>query len=239
MNRSTLYCCPAYNERGVEIPPPGWMQAPVIFTRHDGTRVERIEKINLTTGDRYVDDPMKLVAFKCGALVCWLPIFVLNFIIFNAVRGVSVITTEVVDSTYAMLERPEKENILNRIKRLGHEIPATLIETIKKLCAAPFYGLAMIGASAYGLVFPYVGREYVAKVESSWRELSPRADILRQHSEVEFLEAMSTVFRKRQAPYTFYLAHCFQPLGNVRDPHIESINGVAIRQFLQLHNFQV
>lgn len=225
----SLICCPLESGReGGELVPFGWDRMEVAVQKR-GKELKRVELIDLSTGKRYLDEPLLKIAFKCFLIAIGLFPFTLAYIGFQALRAPILMTTTLIRSSVELICNFGSESILNFTVSLLYEIPAVLIQGIANAVRAPFYAIRMGFAALYGIVFPLQGRVSVGEIEKQWRfNASRRLDPWHRGDDTQRAQAWNSLFTDRHSPYVFFLAYCFQSFGKIDDPQV--VSAVPLRE---------
>src|SRR5579872_6099400 len=126
----------------VERLPPGWATADVTLRHTDGRLTHRTEIIDLrsTPNNRYLHEPVAMIAFKC-------------FLLFAA----KVPLYFLVYSAYQILRTP--------IVAILHLSSTALVKEIWAIARIPFYFIALELAALYGILKPLEGRALFNELE--------------------------------------------------------------------------
>lgn len=173
----------------------------------DGNVIEKRRLLDASTGEFYNDDPIEDVWGKVAAIPIGLPVYTAGQMIWSAGRffidvpavAIKAIRQFVIDWQKGRPEGKLKEDFLDRITT---EIPHRLKTNLRHFFTAPIFAIGVLGTALHGLINPFEGRKWEAKVEHMWEDnVSYKEDA-----------RLKGIWGK-----TLYLAFCFQPLGNLHE----------------------
>lgn len=179
-----------------EILPQGWVYADISYNHRNGTTGRRIEIIETATENRFLNEPMNVIACKCGALfLLGLPAYFIGYTLFHLVRI--------------------------PLALMYHRSVSLFCKAIWNVARAPFYFVGLEFAALYGVFHPLEGRSLFAQIEGALHcGKSRREDFRDQKIEQSDLDFLKNAFLESENEMTFFAGHCMQPLGNLRDLHI-------------------
>lgn len=166
----------------IESLPTGWINVEVALNREPG---RRYEILNLTTGLRYRQEPLKMIACKCFGLFFLNPFYFAIYVTFHLVRLVIA-------------------PIANRSLEL-------LTQQIWALVRIPFYFLSMQCAALYGTVQPLEGRAMIGRLESLLHDGKNRNQALDWVEEIS-LEWVASKWVATNLDGCVFVAPCMQPI---------------------------
>lgn len=158
------------------------------------TGKKRYEIIDRSTGERYRQEPITMIAFKCFLLSLATPYYLSGYMAFHLARIPFAIISE------------------RSLK--------TLLPSIKAVVKAPFYAIAFEFAALYGIFKPLEGRALLSKIELRWHEKTRKQNVaLLNQTDSEILWNGLT---QTDYPYVLHLAPCMQSLGSIHDEGIKA-----------------
>lgn len=176
----------------LEVLPNGWANAKVSFKNR-----ERYEIVHLKSNTRYLQEPMKLVAFKCFELfLVGLPLYFLCYAAFHLVR-LPVVT-------------------------LLNGSPKAFLKQIWTLVRIPFYWISLMFAALYGAFNPLEGRALFGALENSLHGKDRRSSVTYK-SEFECLNQTWASLSTVEDEQTFYIGICMQPYGKTNDSYLTKV----------------
>jgi hypothetical protein len=198
--------------------PPGvqgpWCQVMIATTNEDGIFIrddegeviERPRLLDVRTGDFYVEDTAEDVWGKCAAIPFGLPLYTAGQMIWSFGRFFVDIPAIALGAIRDFVSDWQKGHTLCELgrdyaKKITCDIPASMGKNVLHFIAAPFLAGGVLATAAYGIISPYEGRKWEAKVELCWE------------NDVSFKEDVR--WKGLWNARACYLAHCFQPRGNI------------------------
>lgn len=172
-----------------------------------GNVLEKRRLLDAQTGEFYNDDPIEDVWGKTASIPIGLPFYTAGQMIWSAGRffidiptvAIKAIQTFVIDWRKGISEDKLKKEFLGRITE---EIPFRMKTNLRHFVTAPIFAIGVLATAACGLFNPYEGRKWEAKVEHMWEDHASYKEDFR----------LKGIVAK-----AFYLAFCFQPLGNLNE----------------------
>ncbi len=186
-----------HGEYPIESLPSGWDNAQVFFRSRNGVdERRRIEILDLETNERYPQEPLVMIAFKCLGL--FLFVNTAYFVFYTIVQFARLFIVPVVN-----------------LSRLA------FFKEAQQVVKIPFFYIEMQFAALYGVFKPLEGRAYFAKLESDlhWGKTRKEAEQYRKE-EHSIFELAKDAFCNEDPETALFVAFCMQPLGRVDDPHI-------------------
>lgn len=198
--------------------PEGWRTYQVTLGRDGYTRLETFDE---KRGDRYVHEPMRMIAFKCVLLVLFTPVYLIGYLGFQFLRTPLTSGFVICQSLY----RTGKNPSLPQMKQLGKDCfltaPACFVRGMWAIVKAPFYAMALQGAALYGVFSPLEGRVWIGFLERNWHGTKGHRD------DFSYLLKTSSLSRStacslldKNFSHTLYLAFCMQSLGKIEDSYL-------------------
>lgn len=190
-------------EYPLEALPSGWANVNVDFRHTDGKITRRIEILDTRTQNRYLQEPMAMVAFKCfGLFVLVLPFY---FTFYTA---------------YHLIRLP--------IVTLLNLSPIAFLNQIWKISRIPIYFFALELAALYGIFYPLEGRAKFGDLESQLHDGKTRREAEQyQKRQIPPLqlgwEALSAVENRT----SLFVGFCLQSVGNTADPHLIKVEPLS------------
>jgi len=182
----------------LETLPEPWVNAKVTFQHQNGAYDHRFEIIDTTSGNRYLQEPMYLIAFKCFMLFSLvLPAY---YILYNFLHLIRIPTV----------------TILN----------LSLIDFVKQVWTvirAPFFYIALECAAIYGTFKPLEGRALFAEIESAWHDNKNRRESENYQKDRPFLNIIWEFLSQKEHSTALFIGFCMQPVGTVQDLHIINV----------------
>lgn len=223
---STVFpCCyteiPTYGTKEDATSTLGWRHTEVGKGKYTRDCLEDKEIGTLTP-----DDTLSIIAFKCTQ------IFFLGAALYTATAmACNVVITlplSLVKLCLKTIEEVGKQiSILDSALVIGKavvwDLPKTLLYVIWTVVRAPIFGIGVMFAALCGIFFPMQGRKWVAAVEHAWHDgVDYRMDFRHGMKKFEKIEdehkKSAQAFKELWEGRFYFLAFCFQPIGNIKDP---------------------
>lgn len=177
--------------------PHGWQNIQVVFRRSNGAaESRRFEILELSTGTRYSQEPLKMIATKCfGLFLLVQPVYFLFYLVMHLIRLPLV-----------------------PIVNLS---PFAFFKEAWKIVQIPFLFLAMEFAALYGIVRPLEGRALLGACEQILHDGKGRREALQyERTERPFFEYVKEALLGEDPQHAFFAGFCMQSLGKINDPHL-------------------
>lgn len=178
---------------------------------------------DIKTGDLYLDEPTYTVATKCFCVVLGMPFYTVGKMVWHAVKTPLEIGSIAIDAILKVGQLFLSGNYTEGAKEAyctlqrTFEVLSTGLFEIKK---APFFGLGCALTALYGVFKPYHGRKFEALLENAWQQGSSHKEDFRNVPARPDENCLTAFVKDLRDSHTFYLAHCFQIRGNIRNPLI-------------------
>jgi hypothetical protein len=196
---------------------------------HTSTTSERRQTAVITyvedikTGEMTLDEPHYVISFKCFLIALGMPFYAFGKMAWYTFKTPFEITAI---ATQAIIEAGRQfgygrfyqgfAELRKRISISSEKLGYGLVEIVK----APLFGLGGVLAALYGVVKPYHGRKIEAIIERAWQNGASYKEDLRQVPARPGENCWEAFVKDVIDAHPFYLAHCFQVRGNIRDANI-------------------
>jgi hypothetical protein len=176
--------------------PSGWVNVNVEFRHTDGKITRRIEILNTRNQNRYLQEPMAMISFKCfGLFVSIVPVYFLLYTTYHLIR-LPVVT------------------VLNLS-------PMAFFNQIWKIARIPIYFFALELAALYGVFCPLEGRAWFGYLESQLHNGKTRREAEQyQKRQIPPLQLGWESLLAVESRTSLFVAFCMQSIGNTADPHL-------------------
>ncbi len=184
--------------------PSEWFTAQVDYLSKSvkngiATRKELIDNRDPEHPIRTFNDKVQDIAIKCFLILFGLPFYTMGVMATHAVRCITLIGT-------------------NLVKCELSEIFLSLIQEVWAIAKAPIYAIAIEFYAIAGIVFPLTLRSVIAQLECDWSGSERYYDVRRAKNSEEADARLADYFTNRNSKTTFFLAFCFQPMGELNNP---------------------
>ena len=173
-----------------------WFTAQVNYTFNGRARakIQTIDNRDREHPIQMVDDPVSTIALKCFLILIGLPFYTLGVMATHTVRCFTLIGKNLSEGNFT-------------------EAFLSLIQEVWAVAKAPIYGLAIAFYAAVGILFPLPMRSVIAQLERDWSGSD------RSHSlcVLKTENGIRDYFFDRKSKNTVFLAHCFQPIGELNN----------------------
>ena len=222
---------PRYQTKEDEESSLGWRQTTVFKKFHNSNRGEvKTYLEEKATGNLTAKDTLSTITNKCAMIAIGVFFYAAAAMAFNVII---TLPSSLVNLCLLMIreigEQFKKGTPLDSLLVIGKvvlwQLPKTLLYIIWTVVRAPIFAVGVMFAAICGLFSPMQGRKWVAAVEHEWHDrVSHKMDLRyegvphKNDHEKAMDDLMGIVGGK-----FFFLAYCFQTLGNVNDPRITRI----------------
>jgi hypothetical protein len=187
---------------------------------------------DVKSGEFYRDEPSYIVASKCALITFVMPIYTVGAMGWQGAKTLFKVCAVALEVITSVGEQLSLGNGSEAGKRCGYgsvqllqELGTGLFEVVK----APLFGLGCELAAIYGIFKPYHGRKCEALIENAWQQGASYREDLREIPARPNETCWTAAEKDMRTARAFYLAHCFQPRGNVREPHITVIRREMVK----------
>jgi hypothetical protein len=196
-----------------------------VLKNKDGNPIETTYIEDAKTGDLYVNDDRFVVAVKSAMAFAATPILAAGVMVWN----IGKIFFDIVRISFNVLQNFgtwwKEKGLFHIVKEFfGRIFKAVICQDLWHIVRAPFYAIGMMMAAGIGVICPYFGRKWVAKIENSWQDGFSHERDIRVAGEKESLTLCPVIWKESKEARVFYLAHCFQVQGNIHKPNILILN---------------
>lgn len=192
-----------------------WKKAEVRFKSGD----KKIEWIDTRTNNRYRFESWYEASLKCTLIFLAMPHYYVWTFVFNIIR-VPIYLIGIPMQHLAVYYQSGKINL----KSAAEKLAKALKNTVRNIAIAPLFAIAVQGSAFYGISFPSEGKQLIDKLEFEWNHRISKKRDFKYLSHFE--PTMDLLFKSvmdTEDSYTFYIAYCFQKLGNLKtDTNIAS-----------------
>ncbi len=141
---------------------------------------------------QYPQEPMVMVAAKCGMLFIGLPFY---FLAYTAVHLIRLPIVTLVNAS-----------------------PTAFLKQIWKLARIPFYWVGLEFAAFYGVFKPLEGRALFGDLERSLHDEKPRRQAVNYKNELSWFRVCWNTLSLKENPSTLFIGFCMQPYGALLEP---------------------
>jgi len=172
------------------------------------------------TGDIYNDDPAYIVAIKCAILFFATPLIAIGVMAWNLCK-IPIDLTRVTLLTLKNFGKWWKEKgpcsaCVKSAKFFLEKTCKVLLQDLWHIVRAPIYCIGMQILTLIGIAFPFWARKKIAKLEYHWQDKIPLKYDIRELDKEEKTKFCPLLWKEEKKPQACYIAHCFQPLGNLK-----------------------
>lgn len=206
----------------IENLPEGWASAKVTY-EVNGEKKARIQIIDMREDPpmQYRHDSMFVISIKCALITAAIPLFLAPNLLFHCVRTTVLVARTLFRSLFVLLTERNEGSLNKFVHDWTWEGPAALLQGIRDFVKAPFCALDMAFCAFFGIFSPLEGRVLVAAAERRWRGSKRKYDIKRFEGNLRGF--FTDLFTNRHSKNCFFMAYCFQPIGNVNLNQIERV----------------
>lgn len=198
----------------------------IAVTKKDLSIKKRVEVIDSTNLDRYRNHTYFETLRKAVFIVLFSPIVMCLKISFNILQmgfdvfnGLWSSTADMWDNfvNFRIIKLTE-DYLISRI-----ELSQYLLEDIFFIVRAPFYTIALQFASIFTIAFPNHGKKLIANIERCSNFNMDITYNFTNNNDFKNKTLIKSIFNtllKRNQEIVFYMAPCFQPIGNLSDYNV-------------------
>ena len=97
------------------------------------------------------------------------------------------------------------------------EIPSGVLKNVWQIAKSPLYAVGMMFGGAYTAIHPYEGRQWIAKIESAWHNVSYKMGVQYRRTREELHEKGGGVIWELLSGKVCFLGYCMQKRGSISD----------------------
>jgi len=176
----------------------------------------------LYKGGKYEDDIGVSIAAKCMLIASFNPLFTVGhmawYLVKTPIQAMKMVVERIKDLGKALKQKASSEELFAKFKTYFLEILNKIKNNLWNVVRAPFFGIAVQFMALYGIVNPYEGRKWEAKIEHEWQHRVSWRQDWRMMDTPESEGMWTALFKDIQKAQCCYLAHCFQVRGKLSDP---------------------
>lgn len=185
-----------------------------------------VELVELETGKRYKNDSIQEIANKALLVFLFNPIVLFLKIAFNLFQ-MTFDFVKITKQCFNEINTTFREKKINKIFKIFVDslilLSKYLFEDAICIIKAPFFSLAIEIASIFTIFIPIQGRKIISDLERLWNQNKSSKLDYRLNKDAKtkpFFEFLWSTLKNRNENVAFYMALCFQPIGNLKDRHI-------------------
>ncbi|HSW86738.1 MAG TPA: hypothetical protein VLG49_04465 [Rhabdochlamydiaceae bacterium] len=196
--------------------------------------IEYSYTLDVKTGDLYKggdlrDDSPFVIAGKCVCLLAINPVYTSVYMTWHFTKAAVHLVGISVDTVKKMKQAGGQKSVGTFFKGFFWNLPKTVSSDLYNVVRGPIFGVGVELASAYGVVNPYNGRKWEARIEGKWhRNISWKED-WRMMRTPESEGVVKAQVKDIKLAKVCYLAFCFQVKDNIANPRFTVLSRRPIR----------
>ncbi len=178
--------------------------------------------IDQRTGEIYNGDDPCVIRIKCALILTALSFYTVGNIVWRSVQlplDVTRVALGAIDHLVKDIQQ-SRASASTFTREFFFDSSKKAAEDVWEVLRVPFLAIAVAATASLGLISPYEGRKYEAKVERIWQHGAARSEDVRRVHHPSSTSCLEGFFRTMEKANAFYLAYCFQPVGCLDDKKI-------------------
>jgi hypothetical protein len=187
---------------------------------------------DIRTGNLYLNEDARTVAFKCALLLLAIPFYTVGRMAWHLCKtpfAVGAVAFEALAKSGEQFARLKCSEGFKEMGRGLFKALDTAGDELFEVVKAPFFGLGAEFVAFCGIFKPHHFRGWEALIEKKWQNGASYKDDFRNIPARKNENCLQAFVKDVREKRPFYLAYCFQVRGNVNDKRIQVIRRESLR----------